>query len=154
MPNNTSFLLFYYIIGFCFILFLAYYVTKFIAKRTNSVISEKNVRIIQNIRLDKNNRITIVIIYSKLYVLGISNNNISVLDKFDIKAKESSDTEKTEYNNFEQYLNSYIYAKPNYELNKSDNIKNKIKCLKIKLIKLLKKGDFTSDKEDEYEKKN
>lgn len=155
MPNNGTLMLFYYVIGFSLILVLAHYVTKFIAKKSNNIISAKNIKIIQNIRLDKNNRIMIIMIYSKLFILGISNNNINLIDKFDYETNESNiyDTEKDKSSNFEQYLKSCNYTKTNYNLNESSKIKYKLESIKNKLIKFIKKGNFSSDKEDKYEKK-
>lgn len=113
-------LIFFFII-FIGIILLALYVTKFIGKKTNHLGKGKNLTVLDFVNLSGNVKIITVKIYKKVYILSISNNNTTVIDRLDEDELELD---------FEDYLNQNLnnnQFKANDYVNKfKEKIINKI----------------------------
>ena len=121
--------LMFFLIIFAFIVFLALYLTKFIAKKTNYLGRSKNLTILDFINVNANVRIITVKIYKKVYILSISNGHTTVIDKLD---------EEDLGMKFEDYLNQ------NLSENETD-FKDHFNDFKEKIIKKIK--DSPKDKD-------
>lgn len=128
--------LIFFLIIFAGVVFLALYTTKFIAKKTNNLGRGKNLNILEIINLSGQVKIVTVKIYKKIYILSISNNHTSVIDKLD---PEDLDLD------FEDYLNQNMMNNQKDLTEYFDDLKN----LKNKIFKKIK--DSPKDKEWLYE---
>lgn len=121
--------LIFFLIIFAGIVFLALYLTKFIAKKTNYLGRSKNLTILEFMNVSANVKIMTVKIYKKVYILSISNGHTTVIDKLD---EEDLDQK------FEDYLNQNLMQ------NESD-FKEHFNGFKEKIIKKIK--DSPKDKD-------
>ena len=121
--------LIFFLIIFAGIVFLALYLTKFIAKKTNYLGRSKNLTILEFMNVSANVKIMTVKIYKKVYILSISNGHTTVIDKLD---EEDLDQK------FEDYLNQNLMQ------NESD-FKDHFNSFKEKIIKKIK--DSPKDKD-------
>ena len=121
--------LMFFLIIFAFIVFLALYLTKFIAKKTNYLGRSKNLTILEFMNISANVKIVTVKIYKRVCILSISNGHTTVIDKLD---EEDLDMK------FEDYLNQNLME------NETD-LKDNINSFKEKIIKKIK--DSPKDKD-------
>ena len=121
--------LIFFLIIFAGIVFLALYLTKFIAKKTNYLGRSKNLTILDFINVNANVKIVTVKIYKKVYILSMTNTHTTVIDKLD---EEDLDL------NFEDYLNQNL-------MNSQTDLKDQFDGFKEKIIKKIK--DSPKDKE-------
>ena len=84
---------------FVFIIVLAYFSTKFVAKYQSNIINRKsNIKIIESYRIGNNKFIAIVMIGKDYYAIALGKDEITFIDKLDkdglkINTQESSDGE-------------------------------------------------------------
>ncbi|WP_143254306.1 flagellar biosynthetic protein FliO [Anaerosalibacter sp. Marseille-P3206] len=132
-----------YVVIFIIVILFAMYGTKFIARRSQSMLKSKYIHIIDSVNIGQNTKIIIAKISNFIYILSLNNNQTYLIDKMSI------DTffENVKQNNFEEYLNEYIDGNKDWE-NSSLIIKDKVK-------KVLDKINFTKiGKEDEKNEKD
>lgn len=132
-----------YVVIFIVVIFLAIYGTKFIARKSQSLLKSKYIHIIDSVNVGQNTKIIIAKISNYIYIISISNNQTFLIDKM----KMDEFFENIKNDDFEKYLNEYMLNN-RYEENNSLNIKLKAKEILDK-IKLTKKG-----KEDEKDEKD
>lgn len=72
------------ILIFIFIVALAYFTTKFIAKyQNNSMNSRSNIRVIESFRMGSNKFVAIIEVSNNFYVVGVGKEEITLIDKLD-----------------------------------------------------------------------
>ena len=72
------------ILIFIFIVALAYFTTKFIAKyQNNSMNSRSNIRVIESFRMGSNKFVAIIEVSNNFYVIGVGKEEITLIDKLD-----------------------------------------------------------------------
>ena len=127
-----------YVVIFIVVILLAIYGTKFIARRSQSLLKSKYIQIIDSVNVGQNTKIVIAKISNYIYILSLNNNQTSLIDKMDIDIF----FENAKQDNFEEYLNEFM-KNNKYEENSSLNIKGKVKELlgKIKFIKIGKEDE-------------
>ena len=132
-----------YVVIFVVVIFLAIYGTKFIARKSQSLLKSKYIQIIDSVNVGQNTKIIIARISNFIYILSLNNNQTSLIDKMDIDIF----FENVRQDDFEEYLNSFMKDNK-YGENSSLNIKGKAKEIldKIKFIKI--------GKEDEKDEKD
>ena len=86
------------------VIIFAIYGTKFIAKNSKRFVSSKYIQVLDRISLDVNNKIIIVEINKYIYILGINNNIMKLIDKI---PKEDFETELVFENHLEWHRNKY-----------------------------------------------
>ena len=119
---------------FIFVIFTIYG-TKFIAKKSKRFINSKYIQMIDKFNLDTNTKITIIQINEYIYILGLNNNTIEIIDKI-----SKNDFDFKEDVNFDNHLKKY---KDKYTDNKFG----------IKLKEISTKWDKFIGKEDENDEK-
>ena len=93
------------IMGIILVLFLTYYCTKWISTKTALTSRSKYMNIVDKIMLGQNKFIAIAQIYSKYYVLSITEKDISILKELeDFKPLEHEDESNL---NFNKILSAY-----------------------------------------------
>ena len=132
-----------YVVIFIVVIFLAIYGTKFIARKSQSLLKSKYIHIIDSVNVGQNTKIIIAKISNYIYIISISNNQTFLIDKM----KMDEFFENIKNDDFEKYLNEYMLNN-RYEENNSLNIKVKAKEVLDK-FKSTKKG-----KEDEKDEKD
>ena len=72
------------ILIFIFIVALAYFTTKFIAKyQNNSMNSRSNIRVIESFSMGSNKFVAIIEVSNNFYVIGVGKEEITLIDKLD-----------------------------------------------------------------------
>ncbi len=72
------------ILIFIFIVALAYFTTRFIAKyQNNSMNSRSNIRVIESFRMGSNKFVAIIEVSNNFYVIGVGKEEITLIDKLD-----------------------------------------------------------------------
>lgn len=72
------------ILIFIFIVALAYFTTKFIARyQNNSMNSRSNIRVIESFRMGSNKFVAIIEVSNNFYVIGVGKEEITLIDKLD-----------------------------------------------------------------------
>lgn len=72
------------ILIFIFIVVLAYFTTRFIARyQSNSINTRSNMRIIESMRVSNNKFIAIVEVCNSFYIIGVGKDEITLIDKLD-----------------------------------------------------------------------
>lgn len=71
------------IIAIAFILYLSYLFSKFMAKRVGNISNSGNIKICERVALGQDKGLVVTHICGKYYLLGISNNNISMLKELE-----------------------------------------------------------------------
>ena len=72
------------ILIFIFIVALAYFTTKFIAKyQNNSMNSRSNIRVIESFRMGSNKFVAIIDVSNNFYVICVGKEEITLIDKLD-----------------------------------------------------------------------
>lgn len=93
------------VISFIIILVLAYFTTKFVANSSNKLNKGKNMKIIDILNLGNNKKIMLVKIIDKIYILGINNGGIDVIDTIhENKVIEKLESEPNSKPVFENHL--------------------------------------------------
>lgn len=89
------------ILIFIFIVVLAYFTTRFIARyQSNSINTKSNMRVIESIRVSNNKFIAIIEVCNSFYIIGVGKDEITLIDKLDpedadlIKNSQMSDSGK------------------------------------------------------------
>lgn len=83
------------VIGIILVLFLTYYSTKWISKKTNVINKSKYMNIVDRIMLGQNSYMAIAEISNKYYLLSITESQVNIikeLDDFQIKDEEEKQT--------------------------------------------------------------
>lgn len=95
--------------SFVLVLALAFYFTKFLSKKLVKIESGKNIKIMEMLTLDTNNRIAIIKVINSQYLISISSSGIKLLDKIEIdtSSKENFKTSKNSNQNFKNDLNIF-----------------------------------------------
>lgn len=70
-----------YLVSFVIVIILAFYFTKFIAKKSNLMSRSKNIKVIEAISLGNNTRIFIVEVLGIIYIVFDNNSHLLLLDK-------------------------------------------------------------------------
>ncbi|MDD6327089.1 MAG: flagellar biosynthetic protein FliO [Lachnospiraceae bacterium] len=83
------------ILIFVFVVALAYYATKFVAKyQTNSISQKSNIKVIESFRIANNKFIAIVKICDAYYALSVGKDEMHLIDKLDFdKVKDFQNTD-------------------------------------------------------------
>jgi len=71
----------YYIFAFLIVLFLVYFFTKLIAKKTGNLTKSNKIKVLDFLALSTDNKILIVEIIDNIYVLAVNKNQVTVVDK-------------------------------------------------------------------------
>lgn len=71
-----------YIFVFVLVLIGCFFVTKWISVRSYTLIKGRNLRVIERIPVDRDKSIILLARGEKVYLIGVSPNNITVLDTF------------------------------------------------------------------------
>lgn len=127
-----------YVLIFIFVIFVALYGTKFLAKRSKTFFKSKYIEIIDSINLGSNGRIIIVKVNNYIYILSISNNDTNVIDKFEVESFYSSYRDTREFDDYlNEHLNSHIKTNINIDRfeSKIKKVFNKFKSINIKTDK-------------------
>ena len=122
---------------FLFIIFIIFtiYGTKFIAKKSKRFINSKYIQIIDKINLDTNTKIIIAQINEYIYILGLNNNTIKLIDKIsedDFNFKDNINFEKQ----LKEYENKYV----------NNEFKNNLREISTKWNKFIGKEDENDEK--------
>lgn len=141
--ENTSiikliFQLIFYLVIFIAVIFLTLYGTKFIAKNSKGIAGGKYVKLLDATNIPGGSKIIITEINKTIYILSVSNNETTVIDKIDSKdfplIEESFDT----------YLDKYlINDKFNYE-----KLNKKVKAFLNKFKRIKSKEEKKDEKQD------
>lgn len=118
--------LIFYLVIFVAVILLSIYGTKFIAKNYKKVVSSKYMDLIDILTIPGGSKLAIVKVNNNVYILSISNNGTTVIDKL------NKDEFHTLEDNFDNYLDKY--------LGKWNN--------NLKTNRILSKFYFNKDKED------
>lgn len=119
---------------FCVVLFLAYFVSRFIGTKFGSVGAFKSKNILGVLPLEQNKRILFLEVVDKVLVLGVTEQNISLL-------KEISSADEVKKLKEELLNNGSGSALLGYESQTLDELKSKLKPL-LKNLPGSKKGDI------------
>lgn len=146
-----------YILSFVIVILLAYFVSKFIASKSMNLHTGKSMKIIDVMNLGNNNKITIVKILDNIYILGVNNNGIDILDKIEDEERLQDINIQNEDNIFHNYLNKSIkdYLNKDKEKKKSlikSNRKiniDKLTNLKSKLENIKRYSKYPSKKDED-----
>lgn len=124
--------LLFFLVIFAGVIFLAMYLTKFIAKKSNDFGKGKNLKILEVVNISGQVKIVTIKMHEKVYILSIANNHTTVIDKLELEDLGMD---------FEDYLNQ------NIRNNNSDfnPYFDSLKDLKDKIFKKIK--DSPKDKE-------
>lgn len=71
----------FYLIAFFLVIFLVYFSTKIIARKTSYLAKSNKIKIIDFLSLSTNSKILIVEILDNIYILAVNNNQINIIDK-------------------------------------------------------------------------
>ena len=104
-----------FIIIFIGVILLAMYSTKFIAKRANYLGKDKYLTVLDSINLGGNIKIITIKIYNQIYILSITNNTTTLIDKLseediDIDIAdylEGKSNEKIQQREFSEYIDYF-----------------------------------------------
>jgi len=127
-----------YILAIVFIILLAFYGTKFVAKKSQKMLKSKYVQIIDSVNLGVNNRIILAKVSNFIYVIAINNNQTTLIDKIYVEEFLKNQNKDT----FDKYLNDYM-TKNSKEINNYD-LQKKIK----EFFKKVNHTNLNTGKED------
>lgn len=141
-----------YLLAFIFIVLLTFYGTKFIAKYSKKLGHGNSIHVLEQFSLGAKNKIVVMKIYDKEYILAINNDKTTVIDKLETRNRQNQENDKSlnENRDFEKHLDIVMDAIEN----KSDDsgINNKLINMKMKVLKLKNdKYKELLDKEEDYE---
>jgi len=113
------FKLIFYLVTFVAIIIFAYFGTRFLAKKSSYLNKTRNIEIIDSINLGSNNRIILVKILEKIYILSNNNNQTTLIDIIeDDTVLISKREEIISPVDFSHYLNKFFSV--------GNNVKNKV----------------------------
>lgn len=151
----------FYLIAFFSVIFLAYYFTKIIANKSQNMIKTNNMEIIDIIRVGSSVQILMVRILNSIYILGINNNNILLIDKKLCESIEINerpvDLSTNKFNSYlEKFLPLFIEKQDKENIFKQSNLNERLLKLKSKIINIkwekentnMVNGDETDDKNE------
>lgn len=101
--------LFFLILIFIFVMFLAYYFTKFISNSKYGALKNSNLKIVESISVGPQSYLHIVRAGEKLILIGVTKERVSYLCEID---KDSLNLEEKE-DNFQKTLENFIKKKKN-----------------------------------------
>ena len=111
---STIFKLIFYLICFGIVIFLAHYSSKLIAQKTSNLTKANNMKILDTLIIDKNNKISIVKIFDTYQVIGVNNNQMIIIDKFNSQDVILHDMSKTKsIKDFQGYLEKFNSLRKN-----------------------------------------
>jgi len=116
--------MFFYVGIVILILFMAMYGTKFIAKNTRRFISSKYMKVIDVLNLGTNAKILIVEMKDNVYIIGVSNNSIELIDKLSKEEIGQLDDFQNQLDKYTSHLKNKRSLHKNLEkfFNSRDNI--------------------------------
>ncbi len=126
---KTILQLVFYLIVFVVVIFITLYGTKFIAKNYKAINNSKYMKIIDVLNIQNGNKLIIVNVNKRNYILSISNTGITLIDTI-----ESEDFGEED---FQDYLNKHINKKDTQGID-----------LNLYINKIKDKFEFSKDKED------
>lgn len=126
--------------SFALVLVLAYFTTKFLSKNISKLNKSKNMKVLDIISIDNNNKIALVEILDVCYIISISNTGINVIDKLNnfenLDILEDNEKNKiNSINKFESVLKSFssLNKKQVYQYQNDNELTDKnLKLLKLK----------------------
>lgn len=111
MIINDIYTIFTTILIIIFIIFLSYYVTVLIGKKSNQYFKYKNTKILEKTMLSSNMSIVIIQVLDKVYILAVQNKNVTIIDKLELKKwneyKISEDCREEKIKFFDSLRDSY-----------------------------------------------
>lgn len=136
-----------YLAAFVIVLFLTFYGTKFFAKYSRKIGKSNNIQVVEHFNLGNNNKILVIKIYNKKYILSINNNNTTVIDSFDIDASNENQEKISDKMDFEKHLETVLNTQEGKSIN------SRLLNMKMKVMKLKNKHheEEMDIKEEEYE---
>ncbi|WIV13948.1 flagellar biosynthetic protein FliO [Proteiniborus sp. MB09-C3] len=108
-----------YLGSFIIVIFLAFFFTKYIARKSSSLSRSKNIKIIEAISLGNNTRVFVIEIFEVIYIIYDNNSHLLLLDKFN---KEDMNTQFMDSGTEKAEINSVVEK----FLMRKDNIINKL----------------------------
>ncbi|WDV47706.1 flagellar biosynthetic protein FliO [Clostridiaceae bacterium M8S5] len=106
------------VLAFMVVLVLTYLTTRFIGNKANMFNRSQNINIIEQRNLDRNNKLVIAKILDKHYILSVSNNNVSVIEKIeDESVVKVIEKKEIHQNQFSKVLKKAIDKKLKRERN-------------------------------------
>jgi len=112
--------LFFFIIAFIMVLFLAAYITRLLATSSYLKLQNKNIKILESVGIGHHNNIQLIKVGERYVLIGNTKENVTLL--LDLKEDEIVLYDKIEHEttapSFNKYFNKYLSKKYN---NKGDN---------------------------------
>lgn len=141
----------FYLVAFILVLFLTFYGTKLFAKYSRNIRKGSNIKVLEHFNLGNNNKILVIKIYSKTYILSMNNNNTTVIDTFDSDVSNVNNENQSNKMEFQEHLESVLSDDVS---NSNKNLNSKLLNMKMKVMQLKNKQHEEMDiKEEEYEDK-
>lgn len=135
--------------SFGIVLALAYFTSKYLSKKVNKMNNNSNMNVTDYFNIDNNNKIVVVKILDKKYVLAINNNSTTLIDKYDSFEEIHQEDEiiKKDKKLFENILSSVSYSNKNKKT-ENHNLEN----INSKLINIKKKVESINAKDNGLQK--
>ncbi|MCR2042759.1 flagellar biosynthetic protein FliO [Anaerosalibacter massiliensis] len=130
-----------YVILLILVLFITFYGTKFLAKRSKTFFNSKYMEVVDSINLGSNNRIVIININNYIYIISMNNNGTALIDKMEIESFYSSSRESKD---FSKYLEENIERK---EI--ANSFENELKKMLNRFKFINRKIDGNEDENEE-----
>ncbi|MBS4536039.1 flagellar biosynthetic protein FliO [Clostridium sp. D2Q-14] len=123
IPNSNMigniFRMIFAIFVFLIILALAYFTSRFIAKSNTKLNNGRNMIMLDALNLGNNKKIIMVKIIDDIYILGVSNSQVNIIDKLDSDISIENLTKEIDTKpNFENFLKDKLSM---FKGNKSEN---------------------------------
>lgn len=118
--------LFIAIVGFILIIYLAYFATKKMGRRLSiRGVGSKNIKILENISIGQNKSIAIIETAGKVLLIGITQNDITLICELDENMIDRNEDEKSSSGmEFSKAFKSALEQKFGRKFNKSKENKN------------------------------
>lgn len=140
---------------FLMILALAYTITKFIGKKSEILMGNRNMKIIERISLGMDKSICIISICDNYYLLAVSKQNIELIDKLDaedIKNFFNNETPNHPHGTFDMYFTKYMKRQKKSADSETMDKVFFADTLKDRLKEIKKKNRIIKDYTDKEEK--
>ncbi|SDK45754.1 flagellar biosynthetic protein FliO [Natronincola ferrireducens] len=85
MLQNNIYTIFSTVIMAVFVIFIAYYTTVIISKKSNFYLQDRTVKILERTGISTHLNITIIQIADKVYILAVQNKNTTIIDSMDFE---------------------------------------------------------------------
>lgn len=95
------------IVAFVIILFLTYYVTKWIAKSGAIPLKTQNIRVVETFKIAPNKYIQIIQLGSRYYAIGVSKENITFLTSLEEEQLDLVETSTSQQMSFKDLLGKF-----------------------------------------------